>query len=166
MLEEGLLPRIGITGHSNLSGPSELLVLEELRGELGKWSPDELVGVTCLARGADQLFARAVRECGGGLDVVLPAEDYRERKVKPDNLATFDALIDEADSVVTMGFAESGRHAYLSASEHVLDNVDQVVAVWDGKSSGGQGGTADVVETARTRGLPVTVVWPRDAVRE
>ncbi|GAU68072.1 hypothetical protein SSP35_06_01570 [Streptomyces sp. NBRC 110611] len=43
----------------------------------------ELVGVTCLARGSDTLFAEAVVEAGGRLVVILPSRDYREAKVKP-----------------------------------------------------------------------------------
>ncbi|MGK3206900.1 hypothetical protein [Amycolatopsis sp. MEPSY49] len=155
--------RIGITGHSNLTAATAELVAGELR-EILKEQRDDLVGVTCLARGADQVFARVVLELGGTLEVVLPAADYRDRKVKPDNAAEFDSLIANA-SVHTMPFAESNRDAYMAASEHVLSIVDKVVAVWDGGPSGGHGGTADVVDAARERGLGVTVVWPEHAAR-
>ncbi len=155
--------RIGITGHSNLTDATAQLVASGLR-EILEEQRDDLVGVTCLARGADQVFARVVLELGGTLEVVLPAADYRERKVKPDNAAEFDDLIAEA-SVHTMPFAESNRDAYMAASEHVLSIVDKMVAVWDGGPSGGHGGTADVVEAARERGLDVTVVWPEHAAR-
>jgi hypothetical protein len=155
--------RIGITGHSNLTEATAELVAGELR-EILKGQRDDLVGVTCLARGADQVFARVVLELGGSLEVVLPAADYRERKVKSDNVAEFDSLIADA-SVHTMPFAESNRDAYMAASEHVLSIVDKVVAVWDGGPSGGHGGTADVVEAARKHGLEVTVVWPEHAAR-
>lgn len=155
--------RIGITGHSNLTDSTAELVAEELRTILAD-QPGPLVGVTCLARGADQVFARVVLDLGGVLEVVLPAKDYRERKVKPDNAADFDSLIAVA-SVHTMPFAESNRDAYMAASEHVLSIVDKMVAVWDGGPSGGYGGTADVVDAARDRGLDVTVVWPEHAAR-
>lgn len=160
------MPRIGITGHSNLSAASTSLVREALTVELTQCVGDWLVGVSCLARGADQVFARAVLDCGGDLEVVLPAQDYRERKVKPDNLAEFDELIGKATGVHTMPFAELNREAYMAASEYVLDNVDRMIAVWDGQPSGGHGGTADVVKAARERGLSVTVVWPEGATRD
>lgn len=49
--------RIGITGHSNLTPDTVPLVVEALRAVLaGIERP--VVGVTCLARGADQVFAR------------------------------------------------------------------------------------------------------------
>jgi hypothetical protein len=53
----------------------------------------------------------------------------------------------------------------MAASEHVLDTVDALVAVWDGRPARDYGGTADVVAAARERGLPVTVVWPDGAER-
>lgn len=158
--------RIGITGHSNLTADTELLVRESLLSLLGA-VPDGpgLIGISCLARGADQVFARVVLELGGSLEVVLPAPDYRQAKVKPDNMADFDELLGQASSVRTMPFARSGRAAYMAASEHVLDTADTVVAVWDGEPAGGHGGTADVVQAARDRELPVRIIWPDGAQR-
>jgi hypothetical protein len=124
-----------------------------------------LVGVSCLARGADQVFARVVLELGGQLDVVLPAADYRERKVKPDNREEFEELIGRAATVRVLPFETSNRDAYVAANEAVFTNVDTLVAVWDGAPPDGKGGTADTVEVARARGIPVTVVWPDGAAR-
>jgi hypothetical protein len=126
----------------------------------------EFVGVTCLARGADQIFAKSVLEAGGTVEVVLPAHDYRERKVKHDNAAQFDELIGKAADVFTMPYDVSNRDAYMAASEKVLASIDALFAVWDGGPSGGHGGTADVVDAARARGIPVTVLWPATAARE
>jgi hypothetical protein len=159
------LLRIGITGHSNLSAESEPLVAEAIRAELAGCADGPLTGVSCLARGADQVFARVVLELGGRLEVVLPAADYRRRKVKPDNAVEFDELLGKATAVHTMPFAESSREAYLAASEHLLTSVAALIAVWDGGPSGGLGGTADVVDTARSRGIPTAVIWPTGARR-
>jgi len=97
--------------------------------------------------------------------VVLPAADYRERKVKPDNLAEFDDLISRARAVRTLPFRKSDEGAYMAATEEVFDSVDSLIAVWDGNPSRGYSGTADVVVAARERGIPVTVVWPDGACR-
>ena len=105
-------------------------------------------------------------DLGGSVEVILPAADYRERKVKPANAAEFDQLISEATGVRTLPFERSDRQAYLAASEELLGAVERVIAVWDGKPSNGHGGTADVVHAARERGLPITVVWPPGASRE
>ena len=120
--------RVGITGHSNLTADTELLVAEALRAVLAPCG-EGLVGVSCLARGADQVFARVVLDLDGRLEVVLPAEDYRQVKVKPDNAAVFDELIRRAAAVHVMSFGESNREAYMAASRRVLDSVDRLVAV-------------------------------------
>ena len=156
--------RIGITGHSNLTAESEQIVAEALRkvlAEIGK----PVVGVTCLARGADQVGARVVLDTGGEITVILPAEDYRDRKVKPDNRTEFEALLARASRVRVLPFATSNRAAYMAASEALLDDVEHLVAVWDGRPADGQGGTGDVVAAARRCGVPVTVVWPIGATR-
>lgn len=158
--------RIGVTGHSNLTAPSVPLVAVAIRTVLAEQDAAELVGVSCLARGADQVFARVVLDAGGTLEAVLPAADYRQRKVKPDNATDFDELIGKAAEVHVMPFAESNRDAYMAASQHVLATVDAIVAVWDGQPAGGHGGTGDVVAAAREHGIPVMVVWPPGAARE
>lgn len=159
------MPRIGITGHSNLAPDTVPLIESAIRGILPAGKSSELVGVTCLARGADQIFARVVLDLGGTVEVVLPAPDYRERKVKPDNAVEFDDLLSKASNIETLPCRESNSEAYMAAGEKVLDSIDALVAVWDGGPSSGYGGTADVVEAARARGLPVTVVWPDGAHR-
>ncbi len=160
------MARIGITGHSNLTDDTVPLVADGIREAVAEYAGSELVGVTCLARGADQIFARVVLELGGAVEVVLPATDYRDRKVKPDNAAEFDELIGQARTVRTMPFERSGREAYMAASGHVLDTADLMVAVWDGGPAGGHGGTADVAAAARDRGVSVMVVWPYGAQRD
>jgi hypothetical protein len=158
--------RIGITGHTNLTDDTAALVAGAIRSVLAKRSPEDLVGVTCLARGADQVFARVVLDLGGSIEVVLPAADYRDRQVMPENVAEFDELLGKAAAVRTMPFPESGPAAYMAASEYVLSAVESVIAVWDGGPSGGYGGTADVVDAARAQEILVTVVWPDGAARE
>jgi hypothetical protein len=64
------VPRIGITGHSNLTAATVPLVAEHIRVVFEAVQPDHLTGLACLARGADQVFARVV---GGTADVVAAA---------------------------------------------------------------------------------------------
>ncbi|MFD5095105.1 hypothetical protein ACFWMR_31195 [Amycolatopsis thailandensis] len=153
--------RIGITGHLDLTSETVVLMEEEFRAILLGHETSGLVGVTCLARGADQVFARTVLRLGGTIEVVLPASDYRDRKVGPGNLAAFDDLISRARSVHTMRYAESNHAAYTAASEYMLTSVEALVAVWDGAP----GVTAETVAAARGLGLPTTIVWPEGAAR-
>lgn len=157
------MPRIGITGHSNLTPGTSALVAKALQTAL-RGSRD-LVGVTCLAPGADQVFARVVLDLGGRIEVILPADDYRENVVSPHNLPEFDELLGRASFVRTNSYDRSDDEAYMAASEIVLSRSDRVLAVWDGAPSAGYGGTADVVAEARRRNIPVTIVWPAGAER-
>lgn len=157
--------RIGITGHCDLTPSSLPLVTAALRERLAPLHGTRWVGVSCLARGADQLFASLVLELGGRLEVILPARDYRSRKVEPDNAAQFDRLLATATTVSVMDFERSCRDAYMTASTALLDAVDAMVAVWDGQPARRHGSTGDVVVAARQLGLPVTVVWPHGASR-
>ncbi|MET9711709.1 hypothetical protein ACFW3Z_25255 [Nocardiopsis alba] len=160
------MTRIGITGHSNLTADSVPLVHRALAEALAPYKDGDLVGVSCLARGADQIFAEVVLEAGGRLEVVLPSVDYREAKVKPYNLEQFDDLLMRSTLVRCMPHKTAGRQAYEDANEAVLGGIDRLIAVWDGQPSGGKGGTGDAVEAARGRGVPVEVVWPDGARRE
>ncbi|ANZ16657.1 hypothetical protein O1L44_12070 [Streptomyces noursei] len=157
---------IAVTGHMNLTAGTVPLVQEALRRLLCEYARDGLVGVTCLARGSDTLFAEAVVEAGGGLVVVLPSRDYRQTKVKPDHAPAFDRLAAEAE-IVTMPYDTANRQAYEAANGELLKRADRLVAVWDGTPPSGKGGgTADTVEQARSAGLPVDVVWPVGAGRD
>jgi hypothetical protein len=158
--------RVGITGHTNLAPESVGMVAAALRTVLTPYSGAGFTGISCVAAGADCLFAETVLQLGGELEVVLPSADYRSRRVKPDQVRQFDELLARADRVTVLPHARASRAAYEAANQVMLDSVDILVAVWDGRSSVDQGGTAAVVEQARTRGLAVTVVWPDGARRE
>jgi hypothetical protein len=155
--------RVGITGHTNLAPESIDVVTAALRTVLTPYSLAGFTGISCIAAGADSLFAETVLQLGGGLEVVLPSADYRDRRVRPEQ---FDELLARAERVTVMPHARASRAAYEAANQAMLDTVDILVAVWDGLSSLDRGGTAAVVEQARTRGLAVTVVWPAGARRQ
>jgi FxsC-like protein len=161
------MTRVGVTGHTGLTGPTRALVYDALLAALKDHLDGEaLWGVTCLADGADQLFARAVLAVDGRFEVVLPAADYRERVVTAQNLPDFDDLLHEAASVSYMPFGRANRRAYAAASAEMLRRCDVVLAVWDGEPSRRLGDTAHVVATARRLGRPVVVCWPAGALRE
>lgn len=71
------MTRIGITGHRDLPAPTALLIAQALREALAGYGAS-VTGVTALADGADQLFARAVLDHGGRLEVIVSATRYRE----------------------------------------------------------------------------------------
>lgn len=159
------MARIGITGHVLLAPGTAELISTCLDRELRPYAGPGLHGVTCLADGADQIFARVVLALGGTYEVIVPAADYRSRAVVPANRAVFDELLDRASSVTYMPYAHSTRTAYLAASEELLRRSDRLLAVWDGNPSADVGDTADVVRLARSSDIPITTIWPAGARR-
>jgi hypothetical protein len=157
--------RIAITGHRGLPADTERLVDRAIREQLAAYQDRDLVGVTNLADGADQLFARAVLDAGGQLDVIVPAARYRDGLPESTH-AAYDALRSRASWVRRLDRIESDEDAHMEASRVMLDQADHLFAVWDGKPARGYGGTADVVAEARNRGIPVTVIWPEGSSRD
>lgn len=155
---------VGVTGHCNLTDPTIELVRRALLDVLTPRSAG-LVGMTCLARGADQLFADVVLELGGALEVVIPAADYFTGISDPVSRERCTAHLDAAASTVTMPYETSGPVAYFAASRYLIDRCDLLVAVWDGAPATGGGGTADAVAYARECGRSIVVLWPDGAQR-
>jgi hypothetical protein len=157
--------RLAITGHRLLPAETETLVDQALREEVTRYKGNELVGISAIADGADSLFAQAVLVAGGSLVVIIPAQEYR-CGLPDDHHATFDALLSQASRVIALDHVQSNSDAHMDASLRMLDEADQIIAVWDGQPARGYGGTADVVDAARNRGLPVRIVWPNGATRD
>ncbi|MFF5565271.1 hypothetical protein ACFY7Z_10630 [Streptomyces sp. NPDC012623] len=156
---------LAVTGHMDLTEESVPLVRAALREVLAPYRED-LTGVSCIAAGSDSLFAEEVTAIGGRLVVVIPSQDYRAAKVKPDHAPIFDHLVEAASEVLTMPHESANRQAYESANAVLLERADRLVAVWNGQPPTGKGGgTADVVAEACATGVPVDVVWPDGAAR-
>src|SRR5690606_16489997 len=130
-------------GHMNLDASTTETVRAEIAAALGDHGAD-LIGMSCLAKGADSIFAEELGRQGGALEVYLPSTDYREAKVKPDHLPQFDRLMDAASLVHVMPYASANREAYEAANEAMLASCDQLYAVWDGATPVDQGGTGAV----------------------
>jgi hypothetical protein len=155
--------RIAISGHRGLPAPTVRLVDEAIRAELARHAPD-LTGISCLADEADQIFARAVTDLGGKLEVVIPAAEYREG-LPADSHPGYD-LFAKAAAVRRLPFTESTSESHMAASKLMVDAADELYAVRDGKPARSYGGTADVVAYAREHGTPVRVIWPDGAQRD
>jgi len=158
--------RIAITGHRGLPAATEHLVDQAIRDQLAADAAgDHLVGLSNLADGADQIFARAVLDAGGQLEVIVPATQYRDglpEAAQPE----YDSLLSAASKVDRLSYFESTEESHMAASQAMLARADRLYAVWDGKPARGYGGTADVVAEAEGSGIPVTVIWPKGARRD
>lgn len=152
--------RVAVWGHRQLDEATASEVDQAIRQHLA--TVDRLVGLTCLADGADRIFAKAVLEAGGQLRVVVPAEGHREQ-MPATSRHGYDALLRRAIDVVNLRFGEPSAEAYLAAARHMLERADQLVAVWNRKAADTEGGPVDVIREAVWRRVPVKVIWPADS---
>jgi hypothetical protein len=142
--------KVGITGHQSLADPKGWdWVKVELEALLTKL-PEPIIGLTCLAVGADSLFAELVLQHQGSIEAVLPFPGY-EAKLQGHDWDKHRRLLDRAARVTTLPRQSSDEESYLVAGKNVVDLADLVIAVWDGQPAKGLGGTADIVEYARQR---------------
>ncbi|KAA6215507.1 hypothetical protein CP973_37745 [Streptomyces albofaciens JCM 4342] len=155
---------MGITGHRGLPEAVGRSVRAELAEYLGRYDPSQLCAVSCLADGPDTWLADIVLRMGGCVEVVVPAQRYRDG-LPEDHHAIYDALLRRAVDVHRTGLRDSSSEAHMAGSEMLVGMADRLLAVWDGKPARGFGGTADVVAYARRVGVPVDVIWPEGAVR-
>jgi hypothetical protein len=156
--------RIAVSGHRGLSDATMALIDEGIRAALAAQAQG-FTGISCLADGADQVFARAVTDLGGTLEAIIPASQYRDG-LPPGALPEYDSLLATATTVHRLPFTESSSESHMAASTLMIDAADELYAVWDGKPARGYGGTADVVAYARQRGITVHVIWPAGAQRD
>lgn len=166
---------VGITGHRALDAaglvPLEILIGELLREiadaahDVGRQHANlfhdtvpRLVMLSQLAAGADQLASRVALDHGYRLHAVLPfahAEYGHDFAPGPER-DSFDELFDQCESWWHLPNSRSdGATGYALAGEATVAQVDVLIAVWDGKASRGPGGTADVIDYAVRRGVPV-----------
>ncbi|WP_033215242.1 hypothetical protein [Kitasatospora phosalacinea] len=159
------MPVIAVTGHLDLAPATSRAVRAALDALLDRYEAEELTGASCLAPGADTLFADAVLARGARLVAVLPGPCYPDAGATAAERAAFDRLRAAAHRVIVLPAPRLGPAAYAAANDRLLRLADRVVAVWDGGPGNGPGGTADMVAAARAAGLPVDVLWPPGSAR-
>jgi len=54
-------------------------LIQRIRAAVAEHAPD-ITGISCLADGADQIFARAAAAAGGKLEAIIPGARYRDRR--------------------------------------------------------------------------------------
>jgi hypothetical protein len=167
--------RLGVTGHRSGSlGPGAQTVADRIADAVREvtgaaldqyaanrvWfcqTPPQLLMVSPLADGADQIAANAAVANGYALHVVLPftREQTRAEVAEPFR-SEFDRLADAAGCLLELpGNPADPLEAYVMAGRATLAHCDVLIAVWDGQVPRGRGGTGEVVELAMARGIPI-----------
>jgi hypothetical protein len=164
---DGRVPVVlGITGHRALRREDENEISAQLRALFARIRAEApnspMVLLTSLAEGADRLVARVALGDGIRLIAVLPLEqeNYELDFPDPTSRDDFRTLLTDPrterrivapkldPSADTPG---AGRdHQYLLAGLFVARQSDVLIALWDGASPRGTGGSAQIVDFRRT----------------
>jgi hypothetical protein len=158
------MPRIAVSGHRALPAGTIRLVTDGIRAAL-RTAGQDVTGLSCLADGADQIFARAVLDSGGQIEAVIPALMYRDG-LPAEAITEYDFLLARATAVHRLPCTESTPESHMAASEFMIGEATELWAVWDGEPARGYGGTADVVAYARDNDVSIRVIWPEGASRD
>jgi hypothetical protein len=169
-MSDGILPPdppaevwgVGVTGHRKLgSDPRTPLVvharcvriLERLE-ELARQSRAGLRAYSALAIGADMLFAQAAVGLGIPLVGIIPFADY-PNDFQGSDRAQFELLLGLCAEVRRLPGKKRSHQGYFRAGKVMVDRIDYLVAVWDGRPAAGVGGTGDVVAYAQSKKRPI-----------
>src|SRR5271170_7842649 len=151
---------VGFSGHRQLENADAVaravrLVLESLQGE----SRGEWVALSSVAKGGDQLFVAQAMDMGLSWYAILPmprvefSRDFDEIEWK-----AVERMLEKAEHVRVITENGPRNDAYLDCGMETVNGADVLMAVWDGDPVRGKGGTADVVEYAKSIGKPVIII--------
>jgi hypothetical protein len=145
--------RLGVTGHRSGSlGPAARTVVDRISDAVRDvttvaldqymanrdWfghSPPQLLMVSPLADGADQIAANAALANGYALHAVLPfSREQTRAEVAEPFREEFDRLADSAGCLLELpGKPAEPLEAYVMAGRATLAHCDLLIAVWDGQ---------------------------------
>ena len=155
-----LFHTVGFTGHRQLAdaaGAARAITaaLEELRQEV----PGEWIGLSSIATGSDQLFVQQLLQLRMSWHAILPLPQAEFQKdFSAREWVDVEQWLARADHRRTINVNGSREDAYLDCGLETVDGADVLIALWDGEPAHGKGGTADVVEYARSIGKPVLIL--------
>lgn len=170
---------IGVTSHRDIPACEIEPIRQRVRlffAQLRRDFPDlPLVVLSGLAEGGDQLAAQEALAVGARLVAPLPlprelyVDDFHDLAVR----ASFDTLCSQAEIVLLPKLMAQPRHAigspslardrqYAKAGVYIASHCHILLAIWDGKTSGRLGGTAQIVNYHVTSALPGLIDRHRD----
>ncbi len=160
---------IGITGHTSFDDP--ISVKDDIKKavqEIIKKKGPAIAGYSCMAAGADTLFAEVIEEMGAPLHAILPFDEreYFGQMKYPDERARTGKALANASSVevttkkIDATHSDERRQAYLDAGIAVLERCDILIAVLDENRERNKGGAADIEERARLMNKEIIRIHP------
>jgi len=151
---------IGVSGHRELGNDQAAanavdIVLKKIKES---YRDSQIRVISPLAEGADRLVAsRAIEIFSAQLIVPLPfgMSEYMTDFKSASSKTEFEDLMKLAVQVVQIPEEKTREAGYLAAGRYMLDHCDVLIALWDGRSARGIGGTGQIVAEARNQGKPM-----------
>ena len=146
--------RVAVVGHRKLRGiiitqfvtAQCLTILRQAQAEHGS-----VIAISALAEGADSLFANAALSLDIPLEIVRPFEEFSDDFPSGPSRKFYESLRRAARHETRLPFKGRSDEAYQVAMYWIIDHSDLLVAVWDGRSAAGAGGTGDAVRYAQEK---------------
>ena len=151
---------IGVTGHRFLAEVDKVSagIDRALARIEATFAPQQWTVLSALADGADQLIARRILGRHPAQLLVLlpmPLDAYLEDIRSP---ARFHDLLAQAAGTIPLPSTPTRNEAYADLGRYLAVHCDLLLAVWDGRSSQGPGGTSEIVAHVRAAGKPLAWV--------
>ncbi len=120
--------------------------------------------LTPLAEGADRIVADAIAPLEGAIIIPvlpMPQADYEATFGSPDLVEDFQRRLGRYSSAEHVpGASADPDVAFPAVGRYVVEKCDLLIAIWNGEP-GATGGTAEVVDHARSIGRPTVIIDPK-----
>jgi Protein of unknown function (DUF4231) len=138
-----------------------LATFEKAESMYDKQTPATMRLVSGLAAGADLMAAEAAQFLAWQTQFLLPESIHHfKARLSPDEQLAFEQVLAKSSSPTEINvYGDEARAAepHAALGELLLQNIDLLVAVWDGASGRGKGGTAELISEALE--LQIPVLW-------
>ncbi|HEY6925852.1 MAG TPA: hypothetical protein VI653_20395 [Steroidobacteraceae bacterium] len=151
---------VGFSGHRQLKDEAGAArAISEALADLRRELPGDWIGLSSLATGSDQLFVEQVLGLGLSWHAILPlpVRDFQQ-DFSPPEWERAQLMLTRADHVRVIDENGSREDAYLDCGMETVNDADVLIALWDGEPARGKGGTADVVDYAKSIGKPMLII--------
>lgn len=149
---------LGITGHQDLEKYDENWIQLAITNFISISNVQK--GLSSLAAGADQLFARKLNEKNINYDVIIPCAHYTSTFKTEKELKSYLSLLKLSKNILTLDFQQPNEKAFYAAGIELVNRSSTIMAIWDGKRAKGLGGTGDIVKKAIQQHKPVYHINP------
>jgi len=145
-----LLPavRLGVTGHQFLEDLPSLTIACEVALQLveERYPNRKILLYSALSAGADHLAAKVALKKHLPLVAIVPQDqDTYLQGMSPDYRGEFQTMLQRATRQLSLTGGK-GQSPYQHIESFLEENMDCLIAFWNGKEARGPGGTGEVVK--------------------